>query len=90
MTEEFLVILIAAIAGFMIFLTLVIVFMKAVRDIRAIFKARVEAQDGGASPSASRTAVARQYGVTIKELMDWNDKKDFTLSVGEKLRVRAR
>jgi membrane-bound lytic murein transglycosylase D len=34
-------------------------------------------------------SVARQYGVTIKELMDWNGKKDFTLSVGEKLKVRA-
>lgn len=33
--------------------------------------------------------VARQYGVTIKELMDWNDKKDFSLTVGEKLKVRA-
>ncbi len=33
--------------------------------------------------------VARQYGVTIKELMEWNNKKDFSLSVGEKLRVRS-
>jgi len=30
-------------------------------------------------------SVARQYGVTIKELMAWNEKKDFSLSVGEKL-----
>jgi membrane-bound lytic murein transglycosylase D len=35
-------------------------------------------------------SVARLYGVTIKDLMEWNDKKDFTLSVGEKLRVRPR
>jgi membrane-bound lytic murein transglycosylase D len=35
-------------------------------------------------------SVARQYGVTIKELMEWNDKKDFSLSVGEKLKVRSR
>jgi membrane-bound lytic murein transglycosylase D len=35
-------------------------------------------------------SVARQYGVTIKDLMEWNDKKDFALSVGEKLRVRPR
>ncbi|NOT74295.1 MAG: LysM peptidoglycan-binding domain-containing protein [Cyclobacteriaceae bacterium] len=35
-------------------------------------------------------SVARQYGVTIKELMDWNEKKDFALSVGEKLKVRSR
>ena len=32
-------------------------------------------------------SVARKYGVTIKELMDWNNKKDFSLSVGEKLKV---
>lgn len=30
-------------------------------------------------------SIAREYGVTIKELMDWNKKKDFALSVGEKL-----
>ncbi len=35
-------------------------------------------------------SVARQYGVTIKDLMEWNDKRDFALSVGEKLRVRSR
>ncbi|HCM77153.1 MAG TPA: hypothetical protein DIS90_12270 [Cytophagales bacterium] len=32
-------------------------------------------------------SVARQYGVTIKELMEWNEKKDFNLSLGEKLRI---
>jgi membrane-bound lytic murein transglycosylase D len=32
-------------------------------------------------------SIARKYGVTIKELMEWNNKKDFTLSVGEKLKV---
>ena len=35
-------------------------------------------------------SVARQYGVTIKELMQWNDKKDFSLTVGEKLKVSSR
>lgn len=35
-------------------------------------------------------SVARKYNVTIKELMDWNKKKDFTLAIGEKLIVRAR
>ncbi len=35
-------------------------------------------------------SVARQYGVTIKELMEWNEKKEFTLSVGEKLKIHAR
>jgi membrane-bound lytic murein transglycosylase D len=32
-------------------------------------------------------SIARKYGVTIKELMEWNNKKDFSLSVGEKLKV---
>ncbi len=35
-------------------------------------------------------SVARQYNVTIKELMDWNKKEDFTVSVGEKLTVWPR
>ncbi|HMI65255.1 MAG TPA: LysM peptidoglycan-binding domain-containing protein [Cyclobacteriaceae bacterium] len=33
-------------------------------------------------------SVARQYGVTIKDIMDWNHKKDFSLSQGEKLEIR--
>ena len=32
-------------------------------------------------------SVARKYGVTIKELMDWNQKLDLSLTVGEKLRI---
>jgi membrane-bound lytic murein transglycosylase D len=32
-------------------------------------------------------SVARQYGVTIKELMDWNQKTDFNLTVGENLKI---
>ncbi len=39
-------------------------------------------------PSDTLYSVARQYGVTIQELMEWNNKKDFTLAVGEKLRIR--
>ncbi|MBA4058556.1 MAG: hypothetical protein C0490_27820, partial [Marivirga sp.] len=35
-------------------------------------------------------SVARKYNVTIKELMEWNGKKDFTLSVGEKLKIRTK
>lgn len=35
-------------------------------------------------------SVARQYGVTIREIMEWNGKKDFSLAVGEKLRVAGR
>lgn len=32
--------------------------------------------------------IARDYGVTIKELMEWNQKEEFNLSVGEKLKVK--
>jgi len=32
-------------------------------------------------------SISRQYNVTIKEIMEWNEKKDFSLSVGEKLRI---
>ncbi len=35
-------------------------------------------------------SIARQYGVTIKDIMDWNHKKDFSLSRGEKLEIRHR
>lgn len=41
-------------------------------------------------PSDTLYSVARQYGVTIREIMDWNGKKDFSLAVGEKLRVAGR
>jgi membrane-bound lytic murein transglycosylase D len=32
-------------------------------------------------------SIARQYNVTIKQIMEWNEKKDFSLSVGEKLKI---
>lgn len=32
-------------------------------------------------------SIARQYNVTIKQIMEWNEKEDFSLSVGEKLRI---
>lgn len=35
-------------------------------------------------------SIARKYGVTIKELMEWNNKKDFSLAIGEKLRIGGR
>jgi len=38
-------------------------------------------------PSDTLYSVARQYNVTIKEIMDWNEKSDFSLSRGEKLRI---
>jgi membrane-bound lytic murein transglycosylase D len=38
-------------------------------------------------PTDTVYSISRRYGVTIKELMDWNNKKDFNLAVGEKLRI---
>jgi membrane-bound lytic murein transglycosylase D len=35
-------------------------------------------------------SIARKYGVTIKDLMEWNNKQDFNLAVGEKLRIIKR
>ena len=35
-------------------------------------------------------SVARKYNVTIQELMEWNGKKDFNLSVGEKLKIKSK
>lgn len=32
-------------------------------------------------------SISRQYNVTIKQIMEWNEKKDFSLTVGEKLRI---
>jgi len=41
-------------------------------------------------PSDTLYSVARKYGVTIKELMDWNQKKDFNVATGEKLRIQVK
>ena len=35
-------------------------------------------------------SVARQYGVTIKDLMECNNKKDFSVSLGERLKIPAK
>ena len=35
-------------------------------------------------------SIARQYGVTVQELMDWNGKKDTALAPGEQLKVQGR
>lgn len=32
-------------------------------------------------------SIARKYNVTIKQIMEWNEKKDFSLTVGEKLKI---
>lgn len=34
--------------------------------------------------------IARKYGVTIKQLMEWNNKKDFSLAIGEKIKIQGR
>ncbi len=41
-------------------------------------------------PSDTLYSVARQYNVTIKDLMDWNRKTDFNVAVGEKLRIQQK
>jgi membrane-bound lytic murein transglycosylase D len=41
-------------------------------------------------PSDTLYSVAREYNVTIKELMDWNQKETLSLAQGEKLRILAR
>lgn len=41
-------------------------------------------------PSDTLYSIARKYGVTIKELMDWNQKKDFNVATGEKLKIQAK
>ncbi len=35
-------------------------------------------------------SVARQFGITIKELMDWNNKTNFNLAKGEKLKINKK
>jgi len=41
-------------------------------------------------PTDTLYSVARQYNVTIKELMDWNKKEDLSLSLGEKIKILSR
>ncbi|HRJ31006.1 MAG TPA: LysM peptidoglycan-binding domain-containing protein [Cyclobacteriaceae bacterium] len=41
-------------------------------------------------PSDTLYSVARKYGVTIKDLMDWNQKKDFSVATGEKLKIQVK
>ncbi len=41
-------------------------------------------------PSDTLYSVARKYGVTIKDLMDWNQKKDFNVATGEKLKIQMK
>jgi membrane-bound lytic murein transglycosylase D len=59
---------------------------------------RIQAPEGTAQPASgffiyevkstdTLYSVARQHGVTIKQLLEWNGKSDFTLSAGEKLKI---
>ncbi|UII32837.1 LysM peptidoglycan-binding domain-containing protein [Fulvivirga ulvae] len=34
--------------------------------------------------------IARSYNVTIEELMSWNNKKDFSISPGEKIKIKKK
>ncbi|GAB3537431.1 hypothetical protein GCM10027443_30420 [Pontibacter brevis] len=34
--------------------------------------------------------ISRKYGVTIKDIMEWNNKSDFAVSVGEKLLIKKK
>ncbi len=34
--------------------------------------------------------ISRKYGVTIKDIMEWNNKSDFSVSIGEKLLIRKK
>lgn len=52
--------------------------------------ARADEVEHVVKPSDTVYSIARKYGVTIKELMDWNNKKDFNLSVGERLTIHPR
>ena len=40
-------------------------------------------------PGETMYQVARQYDVSIQDLMEWNQKKSFNLTVGEKLQITA-
>ncbi len=41
-------------------------------------------------PTDTLYSIARKYDVTIQDLMSWNEKKDFTLALGEKLKVKRK
>jgi membrane-bound lytic murein transglycosylase D len=41
-------------------------------------------------PTDTLYGIARAHGITVSELMAWNGKTDFTISVGDRLRVRPK
>lgn len=42
------------------------------------------------APGESMYLISRKYGVTIKEIMEWNNKPDFNVTVGESLVVKPK
>lgn len=42
------------------------------------------------APGESMYQISRKYGVTIKDIMEWNNKSDFSVSIGEKLLVKKK
>ncbi|QNF31441.1 LysM peptidoglycan-binding domain-containing protein [Adhaeribacter swui] len=42
------------------------------------------------SSGESMYQISRKYGVTIKEIMEWNKKADFSVSPGEKLTIKPK
>ena len=42
------------------------------------------------SAGESMYQISRKYGVTIKEIMEWNNKADFNVSPGEKLKIKPK
>lgn len=42
------------------------------------------------SGGESMYQISRKYGVTIKDIMEWNNKSDFSVSVGEKLLIKRK
>lgn len=42
------------------------------------------------APGESMYQISRKYGVTIKDVMQWNNKSDFSVSAGEKLLIKKK
>ncbi|MBF9253416.1 LysM peptidoglycan-binding domain-containing protein [Pontibacter sp. 172403-2] len=42
------------------------------------------------APGESMYQISRSYGVTIKDIMEWNNKSDFAVSAGEKLLIKKK
>lgn len=64
--------------------------LRSPEEREAIASASTITTEHVVKPSDTLYSVARKYNVTIKELMDWNNKKDFSLAIGEKLIVKGR